>query len=186
MEKRSPLSTEAVLAKAFELAKANGTDSITYNGLARELGIKPQSMYRYVPDVRTLRTALLSSFYDELIAALSARSSGLAPKDALRAFAVGMYDECHTHPWYYETFELMHRYDLVSELREPLMRLAQLVQLPMEELKGKGPEAARLTQLFVAINLGYAQMSMTQFIPQSLADSREMFIRSIDGSLETL
>ena len=186
MSRKEPLSTETVLKKAFELAKANGTDSVTYNGLARELGIRPQSMYRYVADIKTLRTALLSSFYDELIAALSAAASGLDPKGALRAFAVGMYDECHTHPWYYETFELMHRYDLVKELREPLIRLARLVQAPMEELKGQGPEAARLTQLFVAINLGYAQMSMTQFIPQSLADSREMFIRSVEGFIETL
>lgn len=91
-----------------------------------------------------------------------------------------MYDECHIHPWYYQTFELMHQYDVIPELKEPLLELGKLVQEPMERLKGKTSDAARLTQLFVAINLGYAQMSMTQFAPESLADNKEMFIKSIE------
>ena len=180
MEKRSPMTTEIVLSKAFELAKQNGIDTVTYNGLARELGIKPQSMYRYVPDIKTLRTNLLSSFLEELISKIQTNVGGKDPKEDLIAFATTMYDECHIHPWYYQTFELMHQYDVIPELREPLLELGKLVQEPMERLKGKTSDAARLTQLFVAINLGYAQMSMTRFAPESLADNRDMFAKSIE------
>ena len=50
----------------------------------------------------------------------------------------------------------------------------------------KTAEAARLTQLFVAVNLGYAQMAMTAFIPTSLTDDRAMFVRSVDEFLERI
>ena len=186
MEKKGSLSKEAVLDKAFELAKEKGTDSVSYNGLARELGIKPQSMYRYVPDIKTLRVSLLSRFLEELVERIGASMQGLSPKEKLKAFAVSMYDEGHEHPWYYESFDLMHRYDIVSDLKEPLMKLAMLVQEPMAELVKDPKEAGRLTQLFVAINLGYYQMSVTQFIPVSLSDSREMFVKSIDEFLEVM
>ena len=186
MNARKSLSTEAVMEKAFDLAKENGIDTVTYNGLARELGIKPQSMYRYVPDIKTLRVHLLSRFLMELIEKIGLSMEGLAPKEQLKAFAISMYDEGHNHPWYYQTFELMHQYDIVAELKEPLLELAMLVQRPMLKLISDPKEAGRITQMFVAINLGYYQMSMTQFIPTSLADSREMFIKSVTEYVDAM
>lgn len=38
----------------------------------------------------------------------------------------------------------------------------------------------RYIQLFVAVNLGYAQMSMTYFPPISLRDDRDIFVHSIE------
>lgn len=174
------LSTEIVLNKAYALANENGIATVTYNGLARELEIRPQSMYRYVKDLKELRVWLLSRFLDELVEKIGSAMGALAPSEALRAFAVAMYDECHANPRYYETFELMHSYDIIDELRRSLLALGSLVQVPMEQLEGQTPDAARHTQLFVAVNLGYAQMSMTRFAPTSLQDDRESFVRSID------
>lgn len=180
------LSTEIVLNKAFEVAKANGIATVTYNGLARELDIRPQSMYRYVKDIKELRVWLLSHFLEELVVKIGATMENLPPIQALRAFAVTMYDECHANPWYYETFELMHSYEVIEELRQPLLALGNLVQVPMEQLEGQTADAARHTQLFVAVNLGYAQMSMTKFAPISLQDDREGFVRSIDEFIEKI
>lgn len=180
------LSTEIVLDRAFELAKTSGISSVTYNGLARELDIRPQSMYRYVKDVKELRISLLSHFLDELVENIRGTMAGLPPVEALRAFAVAMYDECHAKPWYYETFELMHSYDIIEDLRQPLLALGNLVQVPMEQLEGPTAQAARYTQLFVAVNLGYAQMAMTRFVPTSLQDDREMFVRSIDDFIDRI
>ena len=186
MPRKSTLSTQIVLDRAFALANENGLDAVTYNGLARELGIRPQSMYRYVSDLKELRAALLTRFLDELTTTIGRKMEGLEPIDALRTYAVTMYDECHANPRYYETFERMHTYEIIPELHEPLLALVELVQNPMAKFKGTTAEAARLTQLFVAVNLGYAQMAMTAFIPTSLADDRAMFIRSIDEFLEKI
>lgn len=180
MGRGKQLSTQIVLDRAFELAKANGISTVTYNGLARELDIRSQSMYRYVKDIRELRVWLLSQFLNELVEKIGAAMSGLPPAQALRAFALAMYDECHANPWYYETFELMHSYEIIPDLREPLLALGNLVQKPMEALEGQTPAAMEHTQLFVAVNLGYAQMAMTRFIPTSLQDDRAVFVRSID------
>jgi len=180
MGRGKQLSSEAVLSKAFEIAKENGIASVSYNGLARELDIRPQSMYRYVKDVKELRVWLLSRFLDELVEVIQNTMEGLPPEQALRMFALTMYDECHANPRYYETFELMHTYDVIPELNRSLLNLGHLVQYPMEQLEGQTPDAMRHTQLFVAINLGYAQMAMTRFAPESLQDDRKMFVRSIE------
>ena len=186
MPRGKSLSREIVLEKAFELADENGLDSITYNGLARELEIRPQSMYRYVSDLKELRVALLDRYLRELVSVISEQSDGMEPLEALRSFAVRLYDECHANPRYYETFERMHQYEIIPELREPLLALAELVQTPMEVLKGKTEEALRLTQLYFAVNLGYAQMAMTEFIPTSLYDNRELFIRSVEEFIDRI
>lgn len=180
MARGKQLSTQIVLDRAFELAKENGINSVTYNGLARELDIRPQSMYRYVKDIKELRVWLLSQFLNELVEKIGAAMAPLPPAQALRAFAVTMYDECHANPRYYETFELMHSYDVIPDLREPLLSLSELIQKPMEALEDAAPDVRRHTQLFMAVNLGYAQMSKTRFIPTSLQDDRAVFVRSID------
>ena len=112
MPRKSNYSTEIVLDKAIELAREGGIDSVTYNGLARELGMRPQSMYRYVPDLKALRVALLGGFQNELVDKIAGATEGLAPVDALRTFAVALYDECHANRCYYESFALMHRYEI--------------------------------------------------------------------------
>lgn len=180
MPRGKQLTTQIVLDRAFELSRVNGIHSITYNGLARELEIRPQSMYRYVKDIKELRVWLLSRYLEELTLRIEKAMTGLPPLGALRAFALTMYDECHANPRYYETFELMHSYDIIPDLHAPLLALGNLVQKPMEELEGHTSEAMRHTQLFVAVNLGYAQMAMTRFIPTSLQDDRMIFLRSIE------
>lgn len=179
MPRGKSLSTEAVLQKAVELAKTEGIDAVTYNGLARELEIRPQSMYRYVKDLKELRVLLLGGFLTELVEKVRAAIDGTAPAEALRRFAVALYDECHANPWYYESFNLMHRYEIVPELAEPLGALVGLVQTQMEKLD-EASDAPRHTQLFMAVMLGYAQMAMTEFVAPSLRDSREGFVRSVE------
>ena len=186
MPRGKPLSTQIVLDKACELARRDGIESVTYNGLARELGIRPQSMYRYVPDVRTLRASMLHSFLNGLVDTIDAATRGLAPADALRAFAVTMYDECHAHPCYYEAFDLMHLYGLIGEMTPVLTRMVGLVRRPIEQVKASPEEQDRCTQLVMAVILGYAQMAKTEFIVESLADEREAYVRSIEALIGSL
>jgi len=183
MPKGTPLSTEAVVAKAMEMARADGIDSVGYNGLARELGIKPQSMYRYVANLRELRVHLLRANLGALVEEIEAATSGLPPAKALREYAVSLYDACHANPLYYEALTLMHRYGVVEDMRDQLFRLTNLSLEPIRAISGSEQTAARRHQLFMAVNLGYAQMSQTAFLPPSLHDDRNAFIASIDELL---
>ena len=186
MPRGKSLSTEIVLDKAFEMARRDGIDGVSYNGLARALDIRPQSLYRYVPDVKALRVALLGGFLNELVDSISRATEGLPPKEALCAFAVAIYDECHACPCYYEAFDLMHSHSLIPELREPLTRLVSLVQRPVSQVVDDPAEAGRYTQLIMAAILGYAQMSKTEFIVESLADNREAYVRSVEEFIQNI
>lgn len=180
MSQKKPLSREAVLNKALELAEKDGIDSVGYNGLARELEIKPQSMYRYVSNLKDLRRALIEHELEELAAKISAAIAGLPPVEALRTYAIALYDACHENPLYYQALSLMHTYGLVEDMREPLSKIVSMVQDQFVQLEPDRAEAARHVQLFMAVNLGYAQMSMTSFFPESLHDDRDAFVTSID------
>ena len=186
MARRKALSADVVISRAAEIARRDGIDNVTYNGLARELGIRPQSMYRYVPDLRSLRVALIGGFLRELVDKLKKEMEGQVPAAALRTFALCLYDECHANPWYYESFRLMHLYGIVPDLREILTALVELIQLQFERIEAEPAAAARSTQLFMAVNLGFAQMAMTPFMPVSLRDDREVFEMSIDRFMTSL
>jgi AcrR family transcriptional regulator len=47
-EERAPLSRERVLRGAVAIADASGIRAVTIRSLARELGVKPMSLYHYV------------------------------------------------------------------------------------------------------------------------------------------
>ena len=162
MPRKSNYSTEIVLDKAIELAREGGIDSVTYNGLARELGMRPQSMYRYVPDLKALRVALLGGFQNEL----------------------ALYDECHANRCYYESFALMHRYEIIEDLRESLTRLVELARKPLAGIIRDEGEIGRYTQLMMAVILGYAQMAQKTFVVESLADNRETYVKSIEEFID--
>ena len=184
MPRKSNYSTEIVLDKAIEMAREGGIDSVTYNGLARELGMRPQSMYRYVPDLKALRVALLGGFQNELVDKIAGATEGLAPVDALRTFAVALYDECHANRCYYESFALMHRYEIIEDLREPLTRLVELARKPLAGIIRDEGEIGRYTQLMMAVILGYAQMAQKTFVVESLADNRETYVKSIEEFID--
>lgn len=186
MPRETTLSREAVIAKALEMAERDGIAEVGYNGLARELGIRPQSMYRYVANLRELRAGMLKTCLVELAEKLTCMVEGLDPIDALRAFAVGLYDTCHENPLYYQAFSLMHQFDLVSDLEEPLTAITDLPWAQFCRLYEDPATAARRQQLFMAINLGYAQMSMTPFFPAPLHDNRDAFVAAIDEVLGAL
>ena len=103
-------------------------------------------MYRYVPDIKALRTALLTGFLDELVDGIAEKTEGLPEAEALRTFAIALYDACHANPCYYEAFDLMHRYGLVTELKSPLERLVGMIAAPMSRLCEDADTVARQTR----------------------------------------
>lgn len=186
MARGKSLSREIVLNKAVELAKTDGIDSVTYNRLARELDIRPQSMYRYVSNLKELQVFLIYGFLSEMVEKIENAIAGLEPIEVLRTFAIKFYDEYHENSCYHESFELMHRYEIVNELTEPLSFFTSLIQKQME-LLGKSPEAAiRYVQLFMALNIGYTHMEIMTDFPSCHKDNRKMFEQSINEFVDKM
>lgn len=177
MARGKAITKELVINKAIEMAQEGGIANVTYNQLARELDIRPQSMYRYVKNIKELRIILLKTFLNELVSALEKAMSGKAPADSLYAFSAELYDLCRQKPWFYESLEFMHSYGMLPELKKPLGDLTALVQSRVALLKKE--DASRYTQLFMAATIGYAHMAFTPFFPESLRHDRNTYLKSM-------
>ena len=84
---RAGLDTEAVVGAAEELADANGLETITLATLARQLGVRPPSLYAHVTGLPDLRRRLAARGARQLAAAMQTAAAGRARGDALAAVA---------------------------------------------------------------------------------------------------
>lgn len=184
MAKGKSITRELVEEKAIQMAKENGIAGVTYNQLARELDIRPQSMYRYVANIREVHVIVIRAFLDEMTDALAEGIQNKPPLDTLRAFSENLYDISHEKPWYYEALDLLHQYDGLEELNGTLTRLAGLIQTPIRSLKPQ--EYARYTQLFMAVTIGYGHMGLTHFPLSSLRYDRDTYMQSMNEFIDKI
>lgn len=89
----------AILNGGLRLLAVGGTDALTVRGLARELGVVPSALYRYVTDRDDLLTMLIVHAYGDLADHVQAAHDAADPADlpgrwraltlAIRQWAVG-------------------------------------------------------------------------------------------------
>ncbi len=184
MARGKAITRELVIEKAIEMAQERGIENVTYNQLARELNIRPQSMYRYVKNIKEVKIILLRTFLTELVTALQHAAAEKSPKESLLAFSTELYDQCHRNSCYYESLEMMHTYGMQPELKEPLGNLTDIVESQVKLLKPE--ETARYTQLFMATTIGYAHMAISPFFPKNLRHSRDTYIKSMKEFIDKI
>jgi len=92
--KRAPLTAEAIIADAADLADEAGFDEVTLSEVARRLGVRTPSLYSHVRDLAALRDGIsalaLSELGDRISLGIAGRSGRLALRglaEAHRAFA---------------------------------------------------------------------------------------------------
>ena len=186
MARGKSITKELVLSKAVEIARTESIEAVAYNRLARELDIRPQSMYRYYANLKELQIALLSYFISELVQTLTHAVQDQTPREALRSFGITLYDECHREPCYYQAFTRMHTYGIVSEMVPALHPMIAIVQGQMAQLFEEPADIERYTQCYMALMLGYAQMAINEFMPQSLKDNRRTYMKSLEDFIEKM
>ena len=65
-EARAPLSRERVLRGALAIADAAGIGALTIRSLARELGVKPMSLYHYVASKEDILDGIVDLVFSEI------------------------------------------------------------------------------------------------------------------------
>lgn len=103
---RAGLDTDGVVAAAARLADAEGLGAVTLTRLARELGVRPPSLYAHVDGLADLRRRLGERGARELAQALGDAAAGRAADDALRAAAHAYLAYGRTHPGSYAASQL--------------------------------------------------------------------------------
>ncbi|RLP77991.1 TetR/AcrR family transcriptional regulator [Mycetocola tolaasinivorans] len=92
------LTLDHVTAVAADLADRAGFDRVTVSALARELGVKPASLYAHVRGLDALREIIGTRAHTVLADSLEARLSGLTALPALSVLAEVMRAFAHEHP----------------------------------------------------------------------------------------
>lgn len=95
------LDRAAVVAAAGRVADSDGLEAVTLARLARELGVRPPSLYNHVPSHTELLRLLATSSVEGLGTAIRDAAVGRSRGDALRAIAVAFRDYAHKHPGCY-------------------------------------------------------------------------------------
>lgn len=88
--KRRVLTQEIVMNTAVRMSAETGLSSLTLSKLARELDIKPQSIYRYAADIDALRAGVIARILENIVSELYHILLPYSGKEALRELAVYM------------------------------------------------------------------------------------------------
>lgn len=92
---RSPLSRERILRGAVAVADAAGIGALTMRSLARELGVKPMSLYHYVAG----KDEILDGIIDMVFTEIDLPAPGGDWKSELHRRAVSARQALRRHPW---------------------------------------------------------------------------------------
>ena len=65
-KKRVPLSRERVLRSAIDIADSSGIGALTIRSLAQRLGVKPMSIYYYVPNKSAIFDGIVDLVFSEI------------------------------------------------------------------------------------------------------------------------
>jgi AcrR family transcriptional regulator len=90
------LSRESIVEAAIALLDAHGENGLTFRALSEELATGAGAIYWHVAN----KSELLNAACDAIVArALAPAADDAAPRAAIRAIALGMFDAIEAHPW---------------------------------------------------------------------------------------
>ncbi|MEV0292681.1 TetR/AcrR family transcriptional regulator C-terminal domain-containing protein [Nocardia sp. NPDC050710] len=92
---KQKVSVDAVVAAAVALADRDGYEKVSIRAVAAELGLRPMSLYTYVPSKEALAVLMVDAVatHDAPIPA------DAAPRDRMGAIARQVRSELLAHPW---------------------------------------------------------------------------------------
>jgi AcrR family transcriptional regulator len=154
---RAGLDAEAVVTAAEALADAEGLEALTLARLAKELGVRPPSLYVHVGGLDDLRRRLAARGARGLAAALNEATAGRASGDALAAMAAAYRAYAREHPG---TYAALQRVPDPSD-GEAVAAATEAVDAVRATLRGydlEGDEAIHAARIVRATLHGFASL----------------------------
>ncbi|WP_102693616.1 TetR/AcrR family transcriptional regulator [Rummeliibacillus pycnus] len=125
MATRKKIDFNIVLQKSINLIDENGLDELSLSSLAKELQIRPPSLYNHINSLSELKQALAIQGLKELYQYMLHAAIGKSGDDAIRNLSYAYVQFVRTHPGLYDTTtrfpnpedpELQHQQQLIVEL----------------------------------------------------------------------
>ncbi len=147
----NPEESQARLLEACDalLRRTRGV-GLTVTALAAECGMSQSNAYRFFPSKAALLAALASRWFAEIEEKLAEIvSSGLPPRDALRAFLLSQFEIKAAR--YREDPALFDAYLALASkapdaVAEHVLRLRSMLQQLVSEMPGAGADSAELVE----------------------------------------
>lgn len=95
---KQTVEVDEVIRTAVRIADRDGYAAVSIRSVAAALGLRPMSLYTYVPDKQALLVAMVDWVADEDVPI----AAGAALTDRLAAIARGVRTELLAHPWLLE------------------------------------------------------------------------------------
>ncbi|MCV7356613.1 TetR/AcrR family transcriptional regulator [Mycolicibacterium fluoranthenivorans] len=162
------LSKERIVEAAIEILDTDGEGALTFRALAARLATGSGAIYHHVPDKNTLLAAATDSIVTRAMAGVA---GDLAPADAIRAIAVGLFDTIDEHPW---VGAQLHRHP-----RSALLRIFEGIGGRIRALGV--PEAAQFNSASALTNyiLGVAAQNAENARSQGAGADRTAFLADV-------
>lgn len=89
---------EAILAAALQVVERDGADALAIRGVASELGLAPNALYRYFASLAALKAALAGESQRRLLNAMQSAADRKKPQDSIRGIAEAYLRFAREHP----------------------------------------------------------------------------------------
>ena len=163
-EERPPLSRERVLRGAVAVADAGGIGTLTMRSLARELGVKPMSLYYYVAG----KAEILDGIVDLVFSEIDLPSPGGDWQSQMRRRAVSARRALRRHPW---------AIGLMESRANPGPATLRHHDATLATLRGAGFSVAMTAHAYALLDsyiYGFAlQEAALPFNPETVAEAAE-------------
>ena len=138
--REQPLSREGIVRAATELLDVSGEAGLTFRALAERLATGPGAIYWHVSG----KGELLAAATEAVIAdPVFGAAAGAAPREAVRALALGVFDAIDAHPWLGVQLA-------INPLRAPMLRIFESLG---QQVRALGvPPAAEFTAVSALLN----------------------------------
>jgi AcrR family transcriptional regulator len=177
------LAHEDVLVGAESIVDRDGWAALTMSALAKELGVKPPSLYHHVDGLEGLRAELQGRTLREMARAQTARAAGRSGLDGIRALAEGHRDFALRFPHRYLglTSGVLDR----DVLRLTNLRLGDVVTMVVRTSGIPAKEIARIMRSLFAVIHGAVSLELVDFFDDA-TQPETVFRTVIDGALNSI
>jgi AcrR family transcriptional regulator len=171
-EERPPLSRERVLRGAVAVADAGGIGTLTMRSLARELGVKPMSLYYYVAG----KDEILDGIVDLVFSEIDLPSPGSDWRSQMRRRAVSARRALRRHPW---------AIGLMESRANPGPATLRHHDATLATLRGAGFSVAMTAHAYALLDsyiYGFAlQEAALPFNPETVTEAAEAIMEQFAG-----
>jgi len=183
---RAGLDSTKVVDTAALIADRDGLEALSLGGLARELSVKPPSLYNHVANLEALQRALYLKGLVLLDERLQRVAVGKSGPDALRALASAYREFAKTHPGLY-TATLRTVEDRDDEIKQAGYRVLETFQAVLAGFGLEGDAALHATRAVRAAVSGFVELELRGSfgMPLNVEESFEYVLELLVGGLES-